>query len=503
MYSGISDVIKNLNLDYQRSVEIKMILQNLVENPFPHLKTERSSFPNDDKFNRQITNLYLRLLNEETVKAFSLQRKAILYFKLLFEISFINNIAKDGSDVTSFPLDFEKMAEEISDSKTFENFKALFGTYIDRVPLLFSPLHKDDNEKFSIVCREAVKLSVYFHSIYLNDCYSLNLNDEEVEQFENSWNRNLELIEGKNRYETEKWWSLAASFFGMYKNIGTSYSMLDSIVLRNSKIEADWLKEFSTYEIDVENLLYKKKLLEMQITIKTLHSEISQQDCLTKSKLEMLDEEEKIRKLTTNSAWAGFMSNALQPDFIKSNDKYISEYRQRADYFCRQAVKILHPDRRAFILDGKKLSEEQEEELNKLYNEIIELREKETVNSLDIINGDFFSVSKFKRILSQAEAVYGMIGIKLPKLKFLILGKTFEEQLEFLMNEENLLLIELAKVEAEIQVTFSDNEYYQKEMILKSPGAIEATKLKYKKIIDTYSGEIEILEKELESLFKE
>ncbi|MFH1198533.1 MAG: hypothetical protein V1720_22725 [bacterium] len=425
------------------------------------------------------------------------------YFEIYFVTSRRDDISNRLQSIFSLFENRDGWIVSSKDAAQFESHKPAFGMQIETLPIIIYPMLLREYPFIAEIFHDIDKLRIYLLSLYLNDCYLYTITDKEIEFFDSRWLLTYSLLEKESTTNKNHWWDLAGSFYGLHKIMGDSFMQLDSLRLRNSMIETNWLKTFSEYEIEVQDLLFKKKLLEIQITLKHQNSELSFDSCIIKSKMELIEEEEQLKKLKQNSIWANFINPDSIFDFRPPNDPQIQEYRQEAEYYFRHAVKLLHPDRRAFLLDGKELSKEHEDELNKLYNEVISLHENDSLNPVDMISGDYFSSNKLKRIVSQAEMILSLIGVDLPKIKFLILGDTFESQMEFLMNEQRLLNAELAKIHAEIQILYSDNDYYQKDAILHNEDSIKTVKTKYERIIDTYKKEITTLASELEILFKE
>jgi len=164
---------------------------------------------------------------------------------------------------------------------------------------------------------------------------------------------------------------------------------------------------------------------------------------------------------------------------------------------------MLHPDRRQYFLEGKTLSQAHEEALNALYNELMSVRNDTVPDPLAIAKGSYYSVNKLKRIVAHAETTWKLQDIKLPKLRFMIMGNTIEEQIDYLLNEEHLLESELAQLQAEIQLLFADKDNYQKECVVHDPDAIQTVKERFLRTIEECSKEVESLQKEFESLFEE
>ncbi|NUN08622.1 MAG: hypothetical protein HUU54_05540 [Ignavibacteriaceae bacterium] len=448
-------------------------------------------------------SLFKELLDLASDNHINTHKAIMLCVKIYFETNFIchnNKLSRHHSNNEGGAIN---LIDKWKNSENLESYKSAFGVKLEEMALILNHLLRNHNSEFRGMCSDSDKLKVYLHSIYLNDCYAYGLYDEDAICFESYWQKNFSILNNESVSDRDKWWKFSSSYYGLNNDIGNAYTTLDSIKLRNKITYSEWLKHFSQYEIETQNLLYEKKMYEIQITIKNLNSEMTKEECSSKATMELLEEENKLKELQKNAGWADAYDLSIYSHSPINYKRVLQEYRQKMDYYYRLAVKLLHPDRRDLLLKGKALSEEQEKELDDLYKEIVTIREQSSSHSFDIISGNFMSINKFIRIISRAESIFYTIGIVLPKLKYLIQGDSYEAQIEYLMTEEMLLLSDLANIEAETQIQYSDQEYYQKESILQSPKSIERVKLKYQSIIDDYKKEISALREELEYLFKE
>jgi hypothetical protein len=453
-----------------------------------------------------LQKIFSELVSACILSGLSDVKMIIILMKLYVELSMIFNNPKQylkGDDKIKLPmLDMLENNMQKENNGMFEKSSNTLGSSLEFLITLLYRVMTKKNITHSSQFPNIELFRIYLLSFYLNDCYLYSIKDEEVETFEKRWQVNLSLLDSSTEVERNQWWELAGYFYGLHKDIGNSCVQLDSIKVRNSIIETNWLKTFGNCEIEVQDLVYRKKLVEMQIAIKYQEPSLQLDQTLEKAKEELLAEQKILESLKFNSSWA----NAIDLDSIFApsamNDPLIQQYREEAEYYFRIAAKLLHPDRRSQLLKGTELTKEQDDELNKLYRELMTLRESHSLNPLDMLVGDYFSVNKIKRIVAQAEIIFRMLGIKLPKLKLLVIGETMDEQLKFLMNEYNLLQTELAQIQASIQLLFSDKEIYQKSCILNNPESIETVTKKFEDVIESNTRELENLNKELTELFE-
>jgi hypothetical protein len=484
----------------------KFILSVLSERSEDYKKRKKECGPFvDKKFHLQI--IITDLISACKISGLSDVKMIIILMKLYIELYLICDSPEQylkGGDLTKLPLlDIIEQKMQVENSNMLEKYSlALSGNIEFLITLLYNVLAKK-YDSFTFRFSNSDFFHVYLLSFYLNDCHMYSITDEEVETFETRWWLNFSLLSLSNAEDRNRWWKLAGYFYGLHKEIGDSCLRLDSIKIRNSMIEANWLKTFGQLEIEVQDLIYRKKLIEIQIVLKHQEQSLSLDQAIEKAKVELLTEQEILESFKSNSSWANKIDMDSIFSFSLGNDPIIQQYRQEAEYYFRIGAKLLHPDRRAQIINGTELTEEQNEELNILYRELMSLRESRSLNPIDMISGDYFSVNKMKRIVSQADILFKSLGLKLPNLKLMIIGESMDEQLKFLMNEYNLLQTELAQIQASIQLLYSDKEIYQKNSILNSPESIESTAEKFKNIIKSNTQVLETLKEELERLFEE
>ncbi|MCX6170192.1 MAG: hypothetical protein NTX65_12675 [Ignavibacteriales bacterium] len=429
----------------------------------------------------------------------------ILFLKYHFEIDFLlenlynaasteNKLIKEDSSPLHW-IDLWSSKEEIEKYKN--TFTANLEVTATALYSLLLSLDKSVKEKFT----NNDQFQIYILSLTLNDLFSYSLNEKENIFLKERWELNFSLLKAQSVDIQKQWWHLAASFYAFHKELGDSYLHLDSLKIRSALTEAKWLKQFSYDELMLKELLYKNKLLEVQITLKQQDPTLSEADCLRDAQLELLKEQEEMKKMLQNISFARNLDLDLMITFLPMNSPEIKEYRNEADKYFRLAVKLLHPDRRIYLLNGKKLSQEQENELNTLYKEVISIREKKEFDISELISGDYFSVTRLKRIVSQAQTILSAYGIEVSTIKLMVLGDDINSQLKFLLNEYNLLNIELAQIQAEIHVLYSDQETYQKDHIMRDPEMIEITEKKFANNIEKFKVTQSRLEEELKKLF--
>jgi hypothetical protein len=432
--------------------------------------------------------------------------KEVLHsLKLYYDVMFLcYHLSKSGYYPVDHPLDLDSVLAGLRQSEnmdTLDQFRSEFGAVIDTVTSEFYAIFSKENEFVVNTFPDKESFRIYVLSLYVNDCFNGSLDDEEIMSFQQRWELHRVLLGSTGVQEREQWWNLAGSFFGLNREIGDSYLHLDSIRIRNSLIESKWLKVFSIYELKLQDIIYQKKLLEVQITLKNQNSSLSLEECYRNAKVELIKEENKIQALRSNSLWAKILDPGLYERMPHNYDQLIREYRQKADYLFRRAAKLLHPDRRPHILEGRELSPGQEAELNELYHELMSTHEGASLSAVDLMVGDVASPHKIINIIAKAELIFLTIGVKISKMQFVILGDTLAAQLEFLVNEYKLLQVELAHLQASIQVLYSDKEIYQKESVLKNPEAIQAVRERYESMLEMYQKDTEVFQKELNNLF--
>jgi len=431
----------------------------------------------------------------------------IILMKLFIELYLIMDNPKkyfieDKNTVLPF-LEILKQKTQRDYKDAYDKFSKTLGGNLDFLTKLLYDILKKKDDSFSLDFPEVSFFQIYFLSFCLNDCYMYSIKEEEVEIFDTRWSLNFSLLSSSSEEERNIWWDLAGYFYGLHKEIGDNYLQLDSIKFRNSRIETNWLKTFGQLEIESQDLVYQKKLIEMQIAFKHQDSSLLLSQTKEKAEEELLAEQKILESLKSNSSWANTIDVDSFFSFSSGNETVFQQYRQEAEYNFRIAAKLLHPDRRGQLINEMDMTKEKEDELNNLYRELMTIRESPSLNPVDMVSGDYFSVNKIKRIVSQAEMMFNMAGVKLPKLKMLIIGETMEKQLKYLKNEYNLLQTELAQIQASVQLLYSDKEINQKDSILDNPELIEVTTKKYEDIIDSIKQEKETLQKELKELFEE
>ena len=472
---------------------------NYIVNPTMSIKDNQGELPMG-----YLCDIIMQLCRNNSLQYYE---TISLFMKCHFEISFLyenlnsnqtNNLNMNGNYKN--PL---KWIDTWKDSEQLELFKYSYGAKLDYISSILYPLVLPIDKSVKDIFPNRECFSIYIMSIILNDTFSYELEDEETKNAREYWELNISLLKDKSIEDKLHWWNLAGSFFGLQKEIGECYLQLDSLHARNSVIENKWLKLFSTGEINLKELAHKKKTLEMQITIKSQNPSFSRSKCLRQTRQELFEEEKVLKKLIQSSAWASIIDPDSFVKFLPRDSMILKEYRLKAEMYFRTAVKLLHPDRRAHLLNGTKLTREQEDELDNLYNEVISIRENKSFTALELISGDYFSVSKLKRIVAKAEMILSAFGIKVTQFKLMVLGKDYDSQIDFLSNEYTLLNVELAKIHAEVQALYSDKEIYQKDNILKDPEAIKAIHNRYKDISAQYTKDITLLKEEYDKLFEE
>jgi hypothetical protein len=434
----------------------------------------------------------------------SLHETIFICIKFLFEVTFIFNQIKSKNPNKKEKLDNSNplnWLENCLEPELIESNKSSFGTHIEYFTRVLFPLLSSTFAECSIKFPNPSSFQIYFLSVVLNDLHLCKCIDTDVKLFEKHWDDNFTILNGMTADEKEKWWRLSSSFYGFQKEIGETYLQLESLRIRNSLIETKWLKTFSGKEMKLKDLLFQKKLLEMQITLKTHDKSLTNAKCLKKAKLELIEEERLLKELMTNSVLASFLDPSEMVRFLPEDSPVFQEYKQKAEVLFRIAVKLLHPDRRIYLLGDIKLNNEQEDELNKLYTEVISIRESGPINPAAFVSGDFYLVNKLKRIISRAEMILSSVGVVIPKIKFMILGDDYESQVDYMMNEYSLLQTELAQLQAESQILYSDKDIYKKDTILKNPESIEVINKRYETMIASCEKESEELNKELKTLF--
>ena len=499
-------MLNNYNLTTASVFEYKTSVNSYLGQLLKDMKS-----PPRDKPNDLYKELPLEYLGDVIIQlcrqnSLHLNDALFLFMKCHFEISFIYNYLNkqhysdlNENESNDYPL---KWFVSLNDPEKLESFKYLYGASAETISSIIYPIMSSFLGSQNEILGTKDHFSTYLLSMILNDSISFGLKDEETKYFKECWEMNISLLHGKIPEEKKQWWHLAESFFGLHKEIGDNYLQLDSLKVRNAVIETNWLKSFSTYEVKLKELANMKKLLEIQITIKNQDASLPESKCLQLAKLELLKEEQELKRLINNSTWASCLETDKLIKYLPKDSPVLNEYRLKAEKYFRIAVKLLHPDRRSWLLKDKILMKEQEKELDNLYNEVVSIREKKSLTPMDLVFGDYFSVNQLKRIVSKAETILSAYGIS-PKIKLMILGKDYDSQIDFLTNEYNLLNTELAKIQAEVQILYSDKDAYQKNNILKDPEAIEAIHKRYNDIIEHYSNEIAMLNNELKLVFAE
>jgi hypothetical protein len=396
-----------------------------------------------------------------------------------------------------------KWIETWKDSEQLELFKYAYGAKLDYISSILYPLVLPIDNSANDIFPNRECFSIYMMSIILNDTLSYELADEEMKNAVECWKLNISLLKEKSQEEKLQWWHFAGAFFGLQKEIGECYLQLDSLRVRNTVIETKWLKLFSADEVNLKELAHKKKTLEIQITLKSQYPLLSRSRCLRQARQELLNEENELKKLVQNSTWAGIIDPDSFVKYLPNDSQVFKEYRLKAEMYFRIAVKLLHPDRRTHLLNGKILTKEQNDELNLLYHEVISIRQSKSFTALELISGDYFSVSKLKRIVAKAEMIISAFGINISKIKLMVLGEDYDSQIDFLTNEYNLLNVELAQIQAEVQALYSDKDIYQKDNILKDPEAIKVIHKRYNDITAQYTNDIAHLKDEYNKLFED
>jgi hypothetical protein len=438
---------------------------------------------------------------------FSLAEDVVLPMRLYFEVMFMCHQHADAcsrreGERGSVDAILEQL-DKADCSELLDRFKSSVGPSVGAIASEFFELLSQKHDEVKTIFPAQECFRVFVLSLYVNDCFPGSFHHEEVASFVKLWQGHHELLVNGTQTEQEQWWKLAGSYFGLNQEIGTSYFHLDSIRVRNSLVEARWLKVFSHYEIAIQDLLYQKKLLELQVFIKHQEPLLTVEQCSSLAHAELIKEQENLQTLRSNSLWA----NALNPsDFSQRPEQYeqlVHEFRQKADYLFRLAAKLLHPDRRIYIVGQRRLSPEQDKQLTDLYHELLSIHESKSLSAFDLMTTDFLSPHKIKNIISKAEMIFLEIGIKLPLLQFTIMGETLAEQLAFLHKEQQLLHVELAQIQAAIQMLYSDREIYQKEAVLGNPESIQLVTTRFQNVMKTYEGHIGNLQTELSGLFGE
>lgn len=437
----------------------------------------------------------------------SLLKSIIIQLKLYFESTFLYQNESDDLYNTINPvlnnITIDEYKIVFDNRKKLDDYQYKFWSIIS--PYLTS-MFKNFNsvKKYNEITFEKYEnFNLFLLSIIINEYHIKSLEDIGISMFEEYWKDNHNILCKRDKDENKYWWKLAGDFYGQHNQIGDSYFHLDTLRFRNSLVEAKWLKHFSKYEISLQELLYKKKKLELTITFKNHNNDLSYNNCIMKAKVELQMEEELLKQLKVNSKWSESILSDLLRYGDNSSDRVLQKYRQQVDQLFRVAVKLLHPDRRRYLMKDIDLTKEQEGELNKLYNEIINLKKNNSLNPIDMVTGDYFSLNKIKRIISQAKLLLSEYGVSMQDIKYLIIGNNYEAQIEFLRNERMLLDIELASIQAEIQVLYSDREYFQKQSILKNSKSIESVKKKFEQKINMLLSEVTSLNNEIMNLFKE
>jgi hypothetical protein len=431
-----------------------------------------------------------------------------LVIKMYYEMNLLQQNAEKSKSISLFDRNGwiengQDLVCSYGDNEKIETNKIAFKLKLDALSAFLFPFFCDYKFLFRYTQVDKNKFQIIILSMVINGCIHLGIEDEELKYFFNFWDTILVLLSEQGPDLQQQWWRLSSSYYGSHADIGESYSSLDSIKVRNSMIQAEWLKCFSKEEIDVQELVFRKKIAELQIVSKNQHPEWTKEECIRQAKGDMLDEKQKLQDLKTNSKWAEVLDYKKMIENVPPNDPRMQSYQHEAEQLFRIAAKLLHPDRRQYILNGKTLSQEHEEELDNLYNELISVRDDKTCEPFAIARGEFYSMNKLKRIVARAETTYLLQDIKLPKLRFAIMGMTVEEQIDFLLNEEHLLNLELAQIQAEIQLLYEDKDSYQKDCVVKDPQSIQVVKERFMKIIKEYGEQVELLQKEFESLFEE
>jgi hypothetical protein len=508
MYINIQSDLRILYPLEKERQDIENSIDRFMREAFARAESDNEKVTEEMSSGHHLQNILRKAQELNRREDISNLKVLFLVIKMYYEINILREYA-DPSQVAVWLQsgDGIKMRQELicafeDDEKIEDNKIALKLIMSDLSSFLF-PLFFSYKFLLRYTQVDKNKLHTIILSLLINRCIPLGIQDEELNFFFDFWDNNLLSLSEKEPDLQQHWWKLAIAYYGSHAEIGESYTNLDSIKIRNAKTQAEWLKCFSKQEIELQELVFQKKNIELQIVTKNQHPEWTREECIRQAKGDLVDEKHKLQDLKTDSKWAEVLDYDELVENVPADDIRMQTYKQEAEQLFRIAAKMLHPDRRQYLLEGKTLSHAHEESLNALYNELMSVRNDTVPDPLAIAKGSYYSVNKLKRIVAHAETTWKLQDIKLPKLRFMIMGNTIEEQIDFLLNEEHLLESELAQLQAEIQLLFADKDNYQKECVVKDPEAIQTVKERFLRTIEECSKEVESLQEEFENLFEE
>lgn len=300
--------------------------------------------------------------------------------------------------------------------------------------------------------------------------------------------------------------SLKSSFIELKKRFVKLLTLITNLLydilevkLLNQNIDDQYLRIFGDQYYKYKEVFIDAEIYEARIRIKENNPSLTEEEVnaelvqlLTEKEAE-LEELQKNMKRTCNYYPSFFDSD--HKTFSNSEIlKYVQEIRKLLD----KCYKILHPDLLSAEL-SKKLTEEQHEELNELWYQVMDVRNN-FVYKPDQIGFSYPDLFRLETIYFKAETIYKTAGIDVSS-ESVILGDTLEEQVTFLQRINTINEKSLLEFENEKQLTENNSRVNIYRKILSSTELTEEHHNELREKADFYIKKRDELKSKFKSLF--
>lgn len=331
----------------------------------------------------------------------------------------------------------------------------------------------------------------------LNDLHLAPNSDRDLKAFADARSLEYKLLREGGEKLQEEFWIYKCRWLEFQGELEEQLMLLEKRRLQNANITHQWLSVFGEVYVDLEEQIWRLRMLERRIQILEENPDLTQEELEQKVMDLESDEQRRLEELRYQLALAPWLRHPEGGGTI--TEESLVEYQQKCKRVLRQLWMLLYPERLERHPFYHKLTEQQRQKLRELWNSIPKIRPDELGYQANQVGYWNRSLERLLDALTTAESILANAGLNI-NVALVIQGDTLAEKNAWLKGEIENLKGDIGNVKAEIRALNKDKDLLEKYNILSSPETYEETRAKIRERAQAYREQADELERLLEGI---